>query len=171
MPTIIPLTAKVDPAQAHLDERIAIKSPELSRVLGGGLTRGSLTLLSGEPGIGKSTLSLQIADWYARDGRSTLYISAEENFDHLSKRAERLHIQNDRVFFAQTSRLESSLELIEAHESDCIIIDSISLMNTDQDVGIMSALKIASEAYMNIAKQTKKSIFLIGHVTKDGSIS
>lgn len=148
-----------------------LESQELSRVLWGGLTQGSLTLLSGEPGIGKSTLSLQIADWFARDGRSTLYISAEENFTHLSSRSKRMNIANKEIFFAQTSSLEASIDLIIQNPSQFIIIDSISLMSSDSDLWAISSLKLASESYMKLAKSTGKSILLIGHVTKDGSIS
>ncbi|MCB9804820.1 hypothetical protein H6769_04230 [Candidatus Peribacteria bacterium] len=84
--------------------------------------------------MGKSTLSLQIADWFARDGRSTLYISAEENFTHLSSRSKRMNIANKEIFFAQTSSLEASIDLIIQNPSQFIIIDSISLMSSDSDL-------------------------------------
>jgi DNA repair protein RadA/Sms len=93
-------------------ERVLFKSSELNAVLGGGLVPGSLTLLSGEPGIGKSTLVLQMADWYAGKNEKVIYVSGEENIVQISNRAKRLGIKNENISLVHASNLEDILETL-----------------------------------------------------------
>lgn len=213
-------------SESQTISRVRLVSDELNTVLGGGLTPGSLTLLSGEPGIGKSTLSLQIADWYTaecsekvdlrvqdsasstlqraqsvtvgvttpRSGarlsheflpfwehsdssfntRSTLYISAEENVYQISDRANRLGIRNEHIRLVTASILEDIIETIESDPSDLIIIDSVSMiasLGLSGSSGTISQIRYVTEVFMEFSKRTKRSIILIGHVTKEGTIS
>jgi len=155
-------------------KKTLLASNELNTVLGGGLTMWSLILLSGEPWIGKSTLALQIADWQARESRETLYISSEENIYQLSNRAKRLWISNNSIQILNTSNLEDIIETIESSRVWLVIIDSISIissMDINSSSGSISQIKYIAEKLMELAKKTQKSIILIWHVTKDGTIS
>lgn len=154
--------------------KVQLRSNELNTVLGDGLTPGSLILLSGEPGIGKSTLALQIADWYGNKGNTAVYVSAEENIHQVSDRAHRLGIANEhiRIFAAHT--LEDILETLERDDSGLIVIDSVSMISS-LDVGSQSGsitqIRYVTEVFMEFSKRTGRSIILIGHVTKEGTIS
>jgi DNA repair protein RadA/Sms len=110
--------------------RYAVRSKELSTVLGGGIVPGSFILLSGEPGIGKSTLTLQMADWFSTEQQQALYISAEENLAQISGRARRLGIQNAHIRILCESVFENILETIERDTSKLIILDSISVFQS-----------------------------------------
>lgn len=154
--------------------RIELKSKELNSVLGDGLTPGSLVLLSGEPGIGKSTLALQITDWYANADRTAIYVSAEENIHQISERANRLGIHNEhiRIFTAHT--LEDIIETLEKDPSELIVIDSVSMMSSldiASGSGSIGQIRYVTEVFMEFSKRTGRSIILIGHVTKEGTIS
>jgi len=154
--------------------RIRLKSEELNTVLGDGLTPGSLILLSGEPGIGKSTLALQITDWYADADRTAIYVSAEENIHQISERANRLGIHNEhiRIFTAHT--LEDIIETLEKDPSELIVIDSVSMMSSldiTSGSGSIGQIRYVTEVFMEFSKRTGRSIILIGHVTKEGTIS
>lgn len=154
--------------------RIKLASGELNNVLGGGLVPGSFVLLSGEPGIGKSTLALQIANWYAKGDQECLYVSAEENVSQISARALRLGIQNEHIGILSETVFENIAESIEHSPASLVVLDSISMfgsISVDSSSGTISLIRSMSEVFMQIAKRTKKSIIVIGHVTKDGSIS
>lgn len=155
-------------------DKIELKSEELNNVFGWWITKWSLTLLSWEPGIGKSTLSIQIADWFAHSKREALYISSEENVYQLSARAERLWIQNNAIQILNSSNLEDIIETIEWATVDLVIIDSISIISS-ADIASSSwsitQIKYIAERLMELAKKTLKSIVLIWHVTKDWTIS
>lgn len=153
--------------------RYASSSMELDGVLGGGLSPGSLVLLSGEPGIGKSTLSLQMSEWYACSQLSVLYISAEENLSQISGRARRLGISGEWVDFLSESDFETIVATIESSSAQVVIIDSLSILSSsslDGASGSITQIRVMTEVCMAIAKKYNKSIILIGHVTKDGSI-
>ncbi len=155
-------------------QKIKFKSNELNNVLGYGLTPWSFILLSWEPWIGKSTLALQIADWYSEKDRTALYICAEENIYQISDRAKRLKINNNNISIVNTNNLEDILETIENEKSNLIIIDSVSVIysrSLDSSSWSINQVKYISEILMEFSKKTKKSIILIWHVTKDGSIS
>lgn len=155
-------------------ERILFASAELNTVLGGWLTKGSFTLLSGEPGIGKSTLSLQLVHQYAQQWREALYVSGEETAEQLWMRARRLWIVNTNVTIVESSQLEDILETVSQSRADFIVIDSISVLSSYAVNGYawsVTQIRYAAEAFLDFAKQNGKSVVLIGHVTKDGSIS
>lgn len=154
-------------------ERIKMDSEELNIVLGGGLVPGSFVLLSGEPGVGKSTLTLQMANWFAQ-GRKAAYVSCEENIYQVFARANRLNIKNENIEFLQEDKLENILATLEDSDVDMAIIDSISLIYSDNSTGVkwgVSQVKHIAGEFMNFSKRTGKSIILIGHITKDGDIS
>lgn len=154
--------------------KIQLRSNELNTVLGDGLTPGSLILLSGEPGIGKSTLALQITDWYSTKGNTAVYVSAEENIHQVSDRAHRLGIANEhiRIFTAHT--LEDILETLERDSSGLIVIDSVSMISSldvASQSGSITQIRYVTEVFMEFSKRTGRSVILIGHVTKEGTIS
>lgn len=165
--------------QGEID-RYTSASPELDGVLGGWLCRGSLVLLSWEPGIGKSTLALQMAEWYAR-GVDTethqsrvLYVSGEEHIWQISARARRLSVSHEAIDIVTDSDFDSVFSTIERSPAEIVIIDSLSVLSSssiDGSPGSISQIRIMTEMCMQLAKKMQKSIILIGHVTKDGSIS
>ena len=154
-------------------ERYPSSSGELDAVLGGGLSAGSLVLLSGEPGIGKSTLALQMSEWYASRNQEVLYISGEEHIGQISARAVRLGVSHANISLLTESDWDSIFVTIERSTASIIIIDSLSVLSSssiDGSPGSISQIRIMTEMCMHIAKKMQKSIILIGHVTKDGSI-
>ena len=154
-------------------ERYPSSSGELDAVLGGGLSAGSLVLLSGEPGIGKSTLALQMSEWYASRNQEVLYISGEEHIGQISARAVRLGVSHANISLLTESDWDSIFVTIERSSASIIIIDSLSVLSSssiDGSPGSISQIRIMTEMCMHIAKKMQKSIILIGHVTKDWSI-
>ncbi len=154
-------------------ERYPSSSGELDAVLGGGLSAGSLVLLSGEPGIGKSTLALQMSEWYASRDQQVLYISWEEHIGQISARAVRLGVNHTNISLLTESDWDSIFVTVERSTASIIIIDSLSVLSSssiDGSPGSISQIRIMTEMCMHIAKKMQKSIILIGHVTKDGSI-
>ncbi len=154
-------------------ERYVSSSGELDTVLGGGLSAGSLVLLSGEPGIGKSTLALQMSEWYGSRNQQVLYISGEEHIGQISARAVRLGVKNKNIAILTESDFDSIFATIQRSNANIIIIDSLSVLSSSSiewSPGSISQIRIMTEMCMNIAKKMQKSIILIGHVTKDGSI-
>jgi len=154
-------------------------SGELDSVLGGGLSAGSLILLSGEPGIGKSTLALQMAEWYGSNEQwcaseaRVLYVSGEEHVAQISARARRLWVKSAAIDIVTESDFDSIVTTIERSTAEIVIIDSLSVLSSNSiegSPGSVSQIRIMTEMCMNIAKKMRKSIILIGHVTKDGSI-
>ena len=155
-------------------QKIKFKSEELNNVLWNWLTQWSLTLLSGEPWIGKSTLALQIADWYWKEWENALYISWEENIYQLSDRAKRLKIKNQNIKIFNSNDFEDILETLEKDNSNLIIVDSISVIYSNSiwaNSWSVSQVRYITEMFMEFTKRTKKSVVLIWHVTKDWSIS
>lgn len=146
---------------------------EFDRVLGGdGLTKGSFILLGGDPGIGKSTILLQLASRLSKE-HSVLYISGEESSVQVHNRAKRLCLSLDFYFLAEIE-LNNILNAILQSEPDIVIIDSIQSINesqTDSFPGSSSQVRIAANAFLNLAKQHNITIIIIGHITKDGNIA
>ncbi|MBP6981687.1 DNA repair protein RadA [Candidatus Gracilibacteria bacterium] len=164
---------KILPQTSSGISRLSSTSGELDSVLGGGLTPGSLVLLSGEPGIGKSTLALQMSEWYGSLGSEILYISGEEHIGQISARASRLGVSHDNIFIITENDFDDIISTIRVSRADIIIIDSLSVMSSgslEGTPGSMNQIRTMTEVFMQIAKTTQKSILLIGHVTKDGSI-
>lgn len=163
----------IDDADLNI-EKIKLESAELNNVLGGWITPWSLVLLSWEPGVGKSTLTLQIADWFGKPNNNVIYVSGEENAYQISDRAKRLGIKNSYIKIFNSNILENILKVLEDDDSDLVIIDSISMIyseNLDSNSGSVSQIRYITEIFMNFCKKAKKSVILIGHVTKDWTIS
>ena len=147
---------------------------EYDRVLGGGLVPGSLILIGGDPGIGKSTLMLQVSGKYAETGKKVLYVSGEESATQIKIRAERLGISSRNLYIYTENSLESICNEIKKLEPFIVIIDSIQTIYsaTIQSIpGSLSQVRESASEFMYLAKRTGISIVLIGHVTKDGAIA
>jgi DNA repair protein RadA/Sms len=156
------------------EERWKIRSEEFARVLGGGLVPGSLTLVGGDPGIGKSTLLLQAAAEFAEDVGRVLYVSGEESARQIKMRGDRLGIQSPDLFLLTETSLESILEHVQSIAPHLVIIDSVQTMYTslrDATAGSVSQVKECALILQTLAKQTGVSVVLIGHVTKEGTIA
>ena len=152
--------------------RIDLGNPEVNRVLGGGMVPGSLILLGGEPGIGKSTLSLQIA--LAANGLKTLYVSGEESAEQIKMRAQRIGVGNDECLIYPETLMENIIAQMAEQKPDLVIIDSIQTIYTevlDSSAGSVSQIRECAASLLKYAKTTGTSIFIIGHITKDGAIA
>ncbi|MBR2340310.1 MAG: DNA repair protein RadA [Clostridia bacterium] len=146
---------------------------ELDRVLGGGLVRGSVVLLSGEPGIGKSTLLLQICHHLGEE-QKVLYISGEESKGQIKLRAKRLGAENEGVYLVCDTNLDALLNECKRLAPDVIIVDSIQTMYADRlnsAPGTISQVRDSAMAFISFAKSTGAAVFLVGHVNKEGGIS
>ena len=144
---------------------------ELNRVLGGGIVPGSLTLLGGEPGIGKSTLMLQIS---LKLPYKTLYVSGEESQNQIKLRAERIQPLNETCYILTETKTQHIFKQIEALQPDVVIIDSIQTLQSDyleSSAGSVSQIKECTSELIKFAKETATPVILIGHITKDGSIA
>ncbi|MDD6213943.1 MAG: DNA repair protein RadA [Firmicutes bacterium] len=159
--------------KTDLEVRYSTGLSELDRVLGGGIVKGSLVLVGGDPGIGKSTLLLQICQSLA-ESRKILYVSGEESERQIKLRAERLGVDCANLYLVSETDVGTVLEYINQVEPDIVIIDSIQTMNCEeiQSVsGSVPQVREATNAFMHIAKQNDISMFIVGHVTKDGSLA
>lgn len=147
---------------------------ELDRVLGGGIVEGALMLVGGDPGIGKSTLLLQVCGSLAKEGKNILYISGEESAKQIKMRAMRLEMENRKLYVLAENAMDAIEEKIETIGPDYIIIDSIQTMykpEMSSAPGSVSQVRECASTLMRIAKTTGASIFLVGHVTKEGAIA
>jgi len=147
---------------------------ELDRVLGGGIVPGSLVLLGGHPGIGKSTLLLQVADYIAGNGNRVIYLSGEESLKQIRIRSQRLNIKGENIYLVNEQNIDTIEHYIEEINPEIIIIDSIQTVysdNTASIAGSISQLKESALRIMEIAKKREKAFFLVGHVTKEGAIA
>lgn len=156
------------------EPRIYTKMNELNRVLGGGVVPGSLVLVGGDPGIGKSTLLLQTSDQLASEGRKVLYISGEESIKQTKMRAERLGICSDNLYVLAETDIHEIEEKMQEISPDILVIDSIQTVY-NQDIasapGSVSQVRECTGQLMRIAKTEGVATFLVGHVTKDGAIA
>jgi DNA repair protein RadA/Sms len=147
---------------------------ELDRVLGGGVVPGSVTLLAGDPGVGKSTLLLEVAHRWAESGRRALYISGEESGGQIRLRAERTGCCHDEIYLAAESDLQGVLRHIEAVHPTLVVVDSvqtISASNADGVAGGVTQVRAVTAALTATAKATGVALVVVGHVTKDGAIA
>ena len=163
---------RVSEIERSTHKRLDLHNAEVNRVLGGGLVSGSLILLGGEPGIGKSTLSLQIA--LTNHSLKTLYVSGEESAEQIGMRAERLGIGNEECYIYSETSLENILTQMNEYKPDVVVIDSIQTIFTDtvdSSAGSVSQIRECAAALLKYAKTTGTSIFIIGHITKDGTIA
>lgn len=154
--------------------RVSTGIKELDRVLGGGIVPGSLVLLGGDPGIGKSTLLLQVANHISQTGKRVLYLSGEESFKQIRLRASRLGINSDDIYLLNEQNIEFLDNYLKELNPGFIIIDSIQtvyLESLSSIPGSVTQLRECTARLMNIAKKTDKAVFLVGHVTKDGALA
>ena len=155
------------------EERYSTGIDELNRVLGGGLVRGSLILVGGDPGIGKSTLLLQICENLGKT-RKILYISGEESEKQIKLRAERLGVVEAELYLLSENDVERIIDVINELKPEVVIIDSIQTMHIESITsasGSVPQVREATNAFMRIAKQDNISMFIVGHVTKDGALA
>ncbi|WP_353777357.1 DNA repair protein RadA [Winogradskyella sp. 3972H.M.0a.05] len=153
------------------ETRLQTSDSEFNRVLGGGIVQGSLTLLGGEPGIGKSTLLLQIA---LKLPYKTLYISGEESQKQIKMRAERINPNNSNCYILTETKTQNIFKQIEAIEPDIVVVDSIQTLHSDyieSSAGSISQIKECASELMKFSKETNTPVILIGHITKDGHIA
>lgn len=146
---------------------------ELDRVLGGGLVSGSVILLSGEPGIGKSTLLLQISEAMGRT-KQVMYVSGEESRSQIKLRAGRLGIGGERVLLASETELDAVLAAVKKHKPDVLIVDSIQTVYSSRSrsaAGSIAQVRECAAALIAVAKESDTAVFLVGHVNKEGGIS
>lgn len=156
------------------EERIKTNIGELDRVLGGGIVRGSLTLVGGDPGIGKSTLLLQVCRNLANSNQKVLYISGEESLKQIKLRAERLGIFQQEMYLLCETNIEVACASILKTMPDMVVIDSIQTMSSDDmssAAGSVSQVREVTAQLMLLAKQTGTAIFIVGHVTKEGVVA
>ena len=146
---------------------------ELDRVLGGGLVKGSLVLLGGEPGIGKSTMLLQICE-YLGDDHTVLYVSGEESVRQIKLRAERLGVSNENLYLLACTDCEETCSVIVKEKPEIVIIDSIQTMNISgisSAQGSITQVRECTNLFMKTAKSEEIPMFIVGHVNKDGAIA
>lgn len=156
------------------EKRLRLGIDELDQVLGGGIVPGSLILLTGEPGIGKSTLTLQIADKLSNLGKKVLYVSGEESEEQISLRGGRLGLSLKNLQLLNESNLETILATTEEEKADFLIVDSIQVIHSQNipgAAGSVSQVRLCTEAILEFAKPRRLPVLLIGHVTKDGTLA
>jgi DNA repair protein RadA/Sms len=157
------------------DERLSVGMAELDRVLGGGLVRGSVVLIGGDPGIGKSTIALQISRALARQGRRVLYVSGEESVRQTKLRADRLGTaSSDQIFIVNATQVEAILEAVKRFTPDLVVIDSIQVVYTSllsSSAGSVGQVRECANILTQLAKASGIAMLLIGHVTKEGTLA
>ena len=163
---------RVQDIQTGTTKRIDVGHSEVNRVLGGGLVPGSIILVGGEPGIGKSTLALQLA--LVDNGLRTLYVSGEESAEQIKMRAERLGIHNENCVVYTETLLENIVAQCEAIKPDMVVVDSIQTIYTDlvdASAGSVSQIRECASTLLKYAKGSGTPVFIIGHITKEGTIA
>jgi DNA repair protein RadA/Sms len=155
-------------------ERLPLPMEEFSRVLGGGVVPGSIILIGGEPGIGKSTLLLQVTALMAEYAGPALYVSGEESARQIKMRAERLGITTDNLFLVTETNIDVILSHVNTIQPRVLVVDSIQTTYSDNLgslPGNVGQVKQAASIFQHLAKESGIAVFLVGHVTKDGSIA
>jgi DNA repair protein RadA/Sms len=162
---------KINEIAIDEEDRLDTKNNELNRVLGGGLVKGSMTLLGGEPGIGKSTLILQVA---LLINKKVLYVSGEESQSQIKMRAERLNSNNVDCLILTETKTQNIFKSIEEVQPEVVVIDSIQTLYTDYidaSPGSISQIRETTAELIKFAKETATPVILIGHITKEGTIA
>ena len=163
---------EINDVETNEQDRIISKDEELNRVLGGGIVPGSLVLVAGEPGIGKSTLFLQ--DALMMNDLRILYISGEESEQQIKMRANRINIKHDAFFLLTETSTQTIFQEIKKIKPQLVIVDSIQTLQSsyiDSSPGTISQIRECTAEFQRFAKDTQTPVFLIGHITKDGSIA
>lgn len=160
----------------HIGEEVRVSTniSEFDRILGGGLVQGSLTLIAGDPGIGKSTILLQTSGELCKKGKKVLYVSAEESASQIKLRADRLSVNTDNLYIYPQTSLESIKSQIDELHPDIIVVDSIQAIysqNVVSTAGSVAQIRECCNILMQIAKSKNITVLVIGHVTKDGNIA
>ncbi|WP_099975155.1 DNA repair protein RadA [Lactobacillus terrae] len=156
------------------EPRVQTQLSELNRVLGGGVVQGSLVLIGGDPGIGKSTLLMQVSGQLQKTGGKVLYVSGEESASQIKMRATRLGIEGDELYIYPQTDMSYIRNTIEEIKPNYLIIDSVQTMDEPEissAVGSVSQIREVTAELMNIAKQQNITVFVVGHVTKGGAIA
>lgn len=165
---------KINSIAPKREEMFSTSIPELDRVLGGGVIPGSLVLVGGDPGIGKSTLLLQVSNNVAETGKKVLYISGEESESQIKMRAKRLKVSSDNLYIYTENNLAAIELQIAEVEPDMVIVDSIQTMispEINSAPGTISQIKEGTSKFMKISKSKSISTFIVGHVTKEGALA
>jgi DNA repair protein RadA/Sms len=165
---------KISSIQTQEEPRIKTKMQELNRVLGGGIVPGSLVLIGGDPGIGKSTLLLQVSSQLSQRDLDVLYISGEESARQTKLRADRLDISSERLYVLSETNLVDIANQIDQLKPGFVVIDSIQTIYKEEVTsapGSVSQVRECTSELMRLAKQNHIPIFIVGHVTKEGSIA
>ncbi len=176
--TAVPLAGAAAPVKiSEIDTEAEVRYhtglKEFDRVLGGGIVKGSINLLSGDPGIGKSTLLLQICEYLGKD-YSVLYVSGEESVRQLKLRAQRLGVESGNLYIVSQTDVDTIIHTIMSQKPDLVIIDSIQTMNLAQvssSAGSITQVRECTSALMRTAKSEEIPMFIVGHVNKDGAIA
>ncbi|AXX64132.1 DNA repair protein RadA [Bombilactobacillus bombi] len=156
------------------EKRVHTGLKELDRVLGGGVVPGSLVLIGGDPGIGKSTLLLQVSGRLEQTGGQVLYVSGEESASQIKLRANRLHVGGDNLYIYPETDMSAIEQVIDEQKPDYLVIDSVQTMNVpdlSSAIGSVAQIRAVTALLMTIAKQQGISVFVVGHVTKGGAIA
>ena len=156
------------------EDRLSSGYSELDRVLGGGIVTGSLVLLGGDPGIGKSTIFLSMSLYLGKIGKKVLYVSGEESLKQIKLRAERMQKAEGEVYFLSETNLKNIAEAVEEIQADFMVIDSIQTMYLEEiaaSPGSVSQVRECTAALLRIAKEKGIAIGIVGHVTKDGNVA
>lgn len=160
--------------ETDFEERIHTQIQELDRVLGGGIVPGSLVLVGGDPGIGKSTLLLQVCQKLCESKKQVLYISGEESLKQIKLRANRMGEFKEDLYLLCETNLEVIRNIIESRKPDIVVIDSIQTMYSEEvssAPGSVSQVRESTNVFMQLAKGLGISIFIVGHVTKEGTVA
>ena len=174
----VPQTAKstvqkLEQIDSSEEQRYLTQMEELNRVLGGGIVPGSVVLLSGDPGIGKSTLLLQICQTISSDAQ-ILYVSGEESLRQIKLRAARLGVTTLNLSLSSTTNIEAVIDSIQSLKPDIVMVDSIQTMNLsalNSSSGSVTQVRECTQLLINIAKTMEIPVFIVGHVNKDGAIA
>lgn len=174
-PSAVPAAAPLRISEIDTESEVRYHTglEEFDRVLGGGLVKGSINLLSGDPGIGKSTLLLQICEYIGQE-HSILYVSGEESVRQLKLRAQRLGVESENLYIISQTDVDAIIQTILVQKPDVVIIDSIQTMNLAQvnsSSGSVTQVRECTSALMRTAKSEEVPMFLVGHVNKDGAIA
>ena len=164
---------KLEDIEIREEDRISTGMKELDRVLGGGGVAGSLVLVGGAPGIGKSTLLLQICSYLGKTAQ-VLYVSGEESEQQIKLRAARLHVDNDELMLLAETDIDAIIESVDAVKPDILIVDSIQTLyhaDNTSSPGSVSQVKECTMLLMQLAKSTGITVFVVGHVNKEGAIA
>lgn len=156
------------------EKRYLTGSKELNRVLGGGLVKGSLVLIGGDPGIGKSTILMQLCDYMGKDGRKVLYVSGEESKRQIKLRASRLGVEGENIFLYTETDCQTICEIIKEESPELVVIDSIqtmSISDLSSSPGSVTQVRECTNMFMRCAKSLDVPIIVVGHVNKDGAIA